>query len=175
VRCAVVIAFVLIGAAGCSDDSTGGATSRPTVTVTVTASPKGSATTARGSDQLPPPISGPVVHEDTVKSPTGNIVCSLVPEGTAADCAVLHQDYRPPPRPADCDLDWAPWFGVGTTATFGECRGDTFDFSLAQPLDYGSTSTVGQVACQSRPDGMVCWNTGTRHGFRAARHDYEIF
>jgi hypothetical protein len=164
---------VSVGA--CTDGSTGGATSRPTVTVTVTASARPSATADAGPVPLPPPTTGPVVHEETVKSPTGNIVCSLGPEGTVAECAVLHQDYEVPPRPADCDLDWAPWFSVGSTAAFGECRGDTFDFSLARPLDYGTTTTVGHVACQSRPDGMVCWNTGTRHGFRAARHGYEIF
>jgi hypothetical protein len=88
---------------------------------------------------------------------------------------VLHQDYEPPPRPADSDLDWAPWFHLGDTAVFGECRSDTFDFSLAQRLHYGSTRTVGELACQSRRDGMVCWNTATGHGFRAAKHDYTIF
>jgi hypothetical protein len=145
------------------------------VTATVTASPTGSATADQAPVQLPPPVTGPVVHEETVKSPTGNIVCSLGPEGTSVDCAVLHRDYGLPPRPADCDLDWAPWFGLGGAATFGECRGDTFDFSLARPLGYGTTTTVGHVACQSRLEGMVCWDTATQHGFRAARHDYEIF
>jgi len=163
--------------AACSDHSTDAAspTTTATVTATVTASPTGSAAADPPPIQLPPPVSGPVVHHRTVTSPTGNIVCSVGDGAPSVDCAVLHQDYELPPRPADCDLDWAPWFGLGSTATFGECRGDTFDFSLARRLDYGTTTTVGRLACQSRREGMVCWNTETRHGFRAARHDYEIF
>jgi hypothetical protein len=126
---------------------------------------------------MPPPITGEVVHLRLVASPSGNITCQLTTSGAggAAQCLALDRTYLTPPRPADCDSDWAPWFGVDADARFGMCEPEPVDFARAQPLAYGTATVVGPIACLSRIDGMVCWNRHTRHGFRVARDDYEIF
>ncbi len=93
---------------------------------------------------------------------------------TYATCLIGEHDYPVPPRAADCELDWAPLFSVGTggNAVFGSCEGGVVVPSTSLP--YGTTSVVGPMTCLSRQTGMFCWNSRTGHGFRVARATYHL-
>ena len=93
-------------------------------------------------------------------------------------CLANEMDYPAPPRPADCQTDWGPFFYIGDdSGSFGICAGDPQIPAPTPPppMPYGTTSVSAGQACQSTESGVVCWDTKTRHGFRVARADYELF
>ena len=126
------------------------------------------------------------------RSPSGNINC--YGGATGVTCLLLHNTWKKlRPRPASCDLDWAPTdmslfldsrtgkWGVGV----GGCRGDVGPLCYPQDsclvLRYGSSITAGSarrgIRCTSRVAGVSCVRLGAGtgpRGFRIAREGYAV-
>lgn len=106
-------------------------------------------------------------------SPSGNIGCHLDEQG--ARCDINRRNWKPPPPPEKCDLDWGSGVNVGPTgeATF-TCAGDTV-LGATETLAYGSTVRAGDFTCTSDSVAMRCDNTGSGHGFTLAIERYSLF
>lgn len=154
-------------------------TAKVTIKETITATPadqtdaSDSATPGAGGNI--PLIEGPLLNLRQVRSPTGNIWCSLE---YGVECMVRENDYEPLPRPPDCSLDWTDHeFALGDTGLpiRGACRGDTSYSSEPPVLPYGRTTLVENRACQSTEMAMMCWSTQSGHGFWLSRAGYNLF
>lgn len=154
------------------------------VAETTTTSPAGASSTT-GARTAPEPEPGTpttppdnrevrVVSELTgFTSPTGNIGCYV--DAAEARCDIVEHAWAPPPRPADCDLDYGG-LGVGPTgpAAF-VCAGDTSLDPSNPPLRYGQSVQAGQMRCTSEETGITCLSTGSGHGFTVSRATYRLF
>jgi hypothetical protein len=172
----VLLAALALGACG-GDDST--------VTVTDAAAPGPSpgppATTSQpttdttaesGGDGAPPPADRTVDELTAFSSPTGNIGCYIDPRSVR--CDIGDRDWKPPPAPADCNLDYGQGIELraGGRAAF-VCAGDT---ALGgEALDYGSSIAAGLLRCESAESGMTCRDAETGRGFAIAIEGYDIF
>jgi len=108
------------------------------------------------------------------RSPSGNVGCVI--NSDSVRCDVGERDWSPPPKPADCRLDW----GQGISVVVGEpaefvCAGDTTLGPDADPLRYGESITVGSMRCDSAESGVTCREVGSGHGFTLAREAYTLF
>ena len=106
--------------------------------------------------------------------PSRNIGCIFSHSPRYVRCDVRTGLRPPPPRPANCDLDWA--YGLELTAvsrpnTF--CAGDT---ALGQGpvLAYGATLRILGFTCVSQRAGLRCTNS-VRHGFFLSRQSWRSF
>ena len=95
--------------------------------------------------------------------------------GNAARCDVRTRTWTPPPKPADCQLDWGQGLKVSAqgSGTF-VCAGDSI-FGQTAVLAYGTRSVVGSMTCTSTESGVTCINNATGHGFAVSRDDYSVF
>lgn len=109
------------------------------------------------------------------RTPSHNINCIVaVGEGFAdARCDISARDWEPPPRPADCELDWGTGLFVGTAEAGVVCAGDTAANNETVP--YGTVIALGPFRCEVRETGVTCMNTTTRHGFVISRRSYRLF
>jgi hypothetical protein len=106
------------------------------------------------------------------KTPSGNIGC--VYSRFSGESPYLRCDIRSglvpqPPRPKNCDLDWAYGYEMDVTGrahTF--CAGDTALDPRARVLAYGKTWRRGGFTCSSRTTGLTCRNL-SGHGFLLSR------
>ena len=130
-------------------------------------------------------------------TPSGGIWC-LVDGGSGAACEVAQPTYRPPAKPASCELDWGHRISVDASGAGFACTGDTFVESAAtgtastswfdgsfggtvglangQPgavLGYGSTLTAGAYTCAVETTGVTCTDRSGR-GFAVARQTFSI-
>lgn len=106
-------------------------------------------------------------------SPSGNIGCMIAPSGVG--CNILEQDWSPPPRPADCRLDYERIFvGPGEPAHF-VCAGDSVHDSANPPLAYGDAIKAGSIRCESVQSGINCRDLESGHGFSISREAYQLF
>jgi hypothetical protein len=200
VAAALVIVLAGCGLVGGDDDASTGPTATPTPTAPA---PTASASTAPPSRTAPPSTTTRVrpatVDHAGFESPSGKIVCALDGpadgEGASVRCTAFGATYSVPPRPADCDLEWGPDIGLGTSAGF-ECAGDTVaqaaDVSDRQPwpyatavtptsdghvvrvLPYGKAVRAGDIVCAMSTKGVACDNTVTGAGFRLSKSSYTI-
>lgn len=163
-----VIAVIGLGAAGCgASGSNEGATTTTTAPTTTTTAPSTTATT------VAPPITARGLT--FFRSPTGNISCTIDSEG--ARCDIKEHDWSPPPKPADCQLDWGNGLTVDASGSVDfVCAGDTTMDPRATVLAYGHSiqAASGAVSCTSQRDGMSCSHRASGHGFRVARGGYSI-
>lgn len=112
------------------------------------------------------------------RSPSGNLHCVLVrdPDGSSARCDASGRTWQPPPRPADCDLDWGSGVSVGST---GEatvvCAGDTVVDPGAAVLPYGGSQGLGDITCLSLETGVRCTSATSGRGFELSRGAYRLF
>jgi len=122
---------------------------------------------------------------DLFQSPSGNIGCAMVrlSGGTGgASCDVTRYDFA---DPGNCPN------GVGTSQSDVfvrfllyqssqaqiECHSghtDTVGGNGERTLDYGQTSSVGTVTCDSEPAGITCTDNSTGHFFRVSRESYQL-
>lgn len=110
---------------------------------------------------------------ETFQSPTGNIHCliSTGPQETPiAFCEVKKFNGKPPPAPADCELDWVPGASVDATGKVRlfSCQGDTNIDPEHKTLAYGDEITHGGFTCRSATTGVTCTTKGGR-GFLVSR------
>ena len=120
------------------------------------------------------------------KSPSGNINCI---GGTApsafVDCLVKNAAWPyKPPKPASCDLDWAPTdIALGHhKVSVGACRGDIGPLcgpssgSTCTTLGYGQSVSIGPIRCTSATDGVTCaYTSAPKTGFKIARQGFSVF
>ena len=185
-----LIAFV---AAGCgSDDSSGDSTDTAALQKEIgaleqqvkdlkAANLKLTARVARQSGTSFGDSGKPAVTPANAKSyemfhlPSGNIACGMGPDDYAR-CEVRNATFSPPPKPADCQLDWGSAVGVeGSAEGAFICHGDTVQNPDAPVLGYGESSVVGPIRCDSSAAGVKCENTETGHGFTLAKKKYQTF
>lgn len=120
------------------------------------------------------------VNERTAfHSPTGNIGCQISP--TSVRCDIDERTWSPPPRPADCTLDYGQGISIATggTAQF-VCAGDTARVlppygGAGAPLPYGQAITSGPIRCESAETDVTCRDGDSGHGFSISREAYEFF
>ncbi|MCV7154383.1 hypothetical protein H7I57_24980 [Mycobacterium pyrenivorans] len=108
-----------------------------------------------------------------IRSPSGNIGCLLTPTGVG--CNIRERDWSPPPRPANCRLEYARIaVSRGGPAHF-VCAGDTVLDPGAEPLAYGEKVIVGVMRCESAESGITCRDDESGHGFTISRESYNLF
>jgi hypothetical protein len=115
-------------------------------------------------------------------SPSRNIACVITSSGDSelvtrgVRCDIDERDWSPPPRPADCELD----YGHGVVLGVGEaaqliCTGDTTIGRDTEPLAYGDAITAGPIRCESAQSGITCRDVESGHGFSISREAYQLF
>jgi len=105
-------------------------------------------------------------------SPSKNIGCSLSDSG--ARCDIGDRTWAPPPKPAECDVDFGQGVTVvGTSPATLTCAGDTVLVG-DDVLDYGRVATRGDFECRSTKASMACRNVKTNHGFSIAKEKYTL-
>jgi hypothetical protein len=157
-----VAALVLAGAlAGCSALGSGSG-AKPTHTVSAHAVLGGA-----------PPPAVRDVREATFRTPSKNIACALTSKSVR--CDIVRKNWQPPPKPADCELDW----GSGTFIENGRanfiCAGDTVIGAATTTLAYGNALRSGDLMCDSESVALRCLDEKTGHGFSLAVAQYSLF
>jgi hypothetical protein len=106
-------------------------------------------------------------------TPSKNIGCFVAAD--AARCDIVQKSWKPPPKPADCDLDYGNGLAVDAeqkaTVT---CAGDTV-LGSKEILPYGEAVRVGSFVCESQSTGVRCSNDRSGHGFTISRDKYTLF
>ena len=120
-------------------------------------------------------LRGPDQQLGAFRAPSGNIGCELVATQVAR-CDIRDHSWAPPPKPADCDLDWGFGLQVATTGQAGfVCAGDTAVDPASPVLTYGQRARQGSFVCESAETGVTCTNEATGRGFFLSRESYRIF
>jgi hypothetical protein len=176
---ALAVSAIALGACG------GEATHTVTVTSSAPPATAPGTTATTGTTGMPPAPTtiGPtgttgsrvtrIVRLEAFQTPSGNIGCMM--DATGARCEIRRRSWSPPPRPADCPLDWGRSMHVQASGRAGfVCAGDTVLDPAAPVLPYGVASQLGPMSCASQRDGMYCSN-GDAHGFTIARQGYREF
>jgi hypothetical protein len=106
------------------------------------------------------------------QSPSKNIGCAI--SRSFARCDIDERDWRKPPRPRGCELDWGQGLVVGRRGR-GQvvCAGDT-TAGAGRVLRYGRSIHMGAMTCSSRRSGMRC-RARSGHGFFLSRQAYRLF
>jgi hypothetical protein len=109
-----------------------------------------------------------------LQMPSRNIGCIFSRSPQYVRCDVRTGLRPPPPRPKNCDLDWA--YGLEMTVTSRAhtfCAGDT---ALGQGpvLAYGATLKILGFTCSSQRVGLRCANRAG-HGFFLSRERWRTF
>ncbi|MGE5407945.1 MAG: DUF6636 domain-containing protein [Syntrophothermus sp.] len=107
------------------------------------------------------------------QSPSRNIGCVI--SAGSVRCDIAKKSWKPPPKPANCPLDFGFAIGLGKhhRARF-LCAGDTA-LGMGPVLGYGSSIRRGRFRCASRTDGVRCVNLRNGHGFFISRQRYRLF
>jgi len=165
----VIVAGVVL--AGCSGSS--GASDQPSAQAVAGAGGLGGAPTSATSSAAPSPNVTKKVTEARFQTPSKNIGCALTAE--MVRCDIVKKDWTPPPKPADCELDWG--FGIivekGAKASFN-CAGDTV-IGAGEVLAYGQSLRAGDFVCDSTSSSLRCSNVTSGHGFALSAQSYDIF
>ncbi|MDO9499914.1 DUF6636 domain-containing protein [Falsiroseomonas sp.] len=118
-------------------------------------------------------LPGLAAAEDGFRLPSGNIRCGVW-EGVLR-CEAMQFSYRPPPRPADCDLEWGGAIELGRRGPAAPvCHGDTVTDPKAPVLAYGGAWQGEGLSCSAAPQGLRCSNAEGR-GFEMARARLRLF
>lgn len=109
-----------------------------------------------------------------LQMPSRNIGCIFSRSPQYVRCDVRTGLKPPPPRPKNCDLDWAYGLEMAVTSrahTF--CAGDTA-LAHGPVLAYGATLRILGFACLSQRIGLRCANR-VGHGFFLSRQRWRTF
>jgi hypothetical protein len=113
------------------------------------------------------------VDEATFQTPSKNIFCHLTAESVR--CDIARKTWRPPPKPADCELDWGNGLYVDEAAAGLTCTGDTLRGAATETLAYGRGLRAGSIRCESADSALTCQNVDSGHGFTLAAAHYTTF
>ncbi|WP_313958176.1 DUF6636 domain-containing protein [Mycobacterium simulans] len=137
------------------------------------------AQTAPGTSTALAPVDREVYELTGFLSPSGNVGCKISP--TSVRCDIDQRDWSPPPRPADCRLDYGQGISIGSggLAHF-VCAGDTVRVlppfgGAGEPLAYRQAIKAGPIRCESAESGITCRDAGSGHGFSISREAYQLF
>ena len=111
------------------------------------------------------------------RSPSGNIHCQYSGgDDPTIRCDLRQMSNRPPPRPANCDLDWGKAFEISANATAGTrlCYGDTVQNDGLPVLPYGQQFRRQRILCTSSEEGVECRNSNG-YGFKIARASQTLW
>jgi hypothetical protein len=123
-----------------------------------------------------PASAAPVVSEvDEVifRTPSKNIFCALHPSGVR--CDILRKTWKPPAKPADCELDWGNGLYLSSGRTGITCTGDSLVGAATETLEYGRGYRSGDVRCDSESSGLTCKDEKSGRGFTLASARYSLF
>ena len=114
-----------------------------------------------------PASAAPASAATFFESPSGNIKC-VVDRSSGVRCDILKRDWKPPPRPPWCPVDWGNGLEVSARgrARF-TCAGDAVPDG--RRLAYGDSIRRGRYRCRARRAGMRCVNLRTSRGFALSR------
>jgi hypothetical protein len=122
---------------------------------------------------------------DLFQSPSANIGCAMVRlnDGTAsASCDITEYDFATPDNcPNSAERNQGNSFvrfvlHQGKQAQI-ECPSghtDAVGGYSERTLDYGQTSSVGTITCDSGPSGITCTDSSTGHFVRVSRESYQL-
>lgn len=111
---------------------------------------------------------------DAFLSPSRNIGCRI--STTNVRCDIKEIEWRAPPKPLDCNLDWGFALGVsGQGSGQFRCVGDTASGGVTTVLPYGSVSRRGPFECRSQEIGMECVHLDTGNGIFLSRGEYKLW
>ncbi len=160
---------------GAGDTAASSTSTTPADTSSATAASTGAvATTAATSTPTSTPgTTTRTVHLTQFQSPSHNIGCYL--DGAGARCDISQKSWTPPPKPADCELDWGGGLSVDTKRSRVVCAGDTVLDPSAPVLAYGEASEAGAFVCVSDQTGMTCTHRPSGYGFQLSRQSYKLF
>lgn len=180
---AVAAAALVAGCGGGTAGTTGTTTvtTSATQTVTVTTRTTTTPTTTTGPiTALPWPPAGLKAGAPILRTPSGNIECTLDPsKGFGVVCNAIKHAWTLPPKPASCEFEWTdavflqpagrPRFWCSSNAAIysGEAW-PRFDFP------YGAAVTSSGITCTSRVSGVTCTNRD-KHGFFLSRQRVTFF
>jgi hypothetical protein len=172
----VVLVVAVIALAGCANSNDRQSESSPLATGQTDPS---AAEPAPDKSIALAPVDREVYERTAFHSPSGNVGCQISPTGVR--CDIDQRNWSPPPRPADCRLDYGQGIsiGIGKPARF-VCAGDTARVlppygGAGEPLAYGEAITAGPMRCESAESGMTCRDVGSGHGFSISRQAYQLF
>jgi hypothetical protein len=101
------------------------------------------------------------------ESPSGNIKC-VIDKSSGVRCDILKRDWKPPPKPPWCPVDWGNGLEVSARGRGRfTCAGDAVPDG--RTLAYGDAIRRGRYRCRSRRAGMRCVNLRTSRGFSLSR------
>ena len=138
-----------------------------------------------GSSPSSPPSSGTpsartglgaavrVVDRANFQSPSRNITCDLTLD--SARCEIVKRNWKPPSRPADCQLAWGQGMILADGKANFACAGDTVIGTATSVLPYGESLRAGRVQCDSGNAAMRCIDQKSQHGFTLSVEDYNLF
>jgi hypothetical protein len=107
------------------------------------------------------------------ETPSHNIGCVISKAG--ARCDIRVREWKPPPKPASCPVDWGNGLAVGRRGSAGfVCAGDTV-LGGKRVLGYRKSIRRGRFRCTSRRNGVRCVNLRNEHGFKLARRSARWF
>ncbi|HEY3437200.1 MAG TPA: hypothetical protein VGK35_05890 [Actinotalea sp.] len=109
------------------------------------------------------------------RSPSGNIYCDMTE--SSATCTILTFSYTPP---AGCAGSIGNVLVVtaadGASMPCLDTPAAGYSVPAGTPvLEYGKASTVGEMTCQSSPNGVYCQHNPTGKGFSVAKAGYRLF
>ena len=123
-------------------------------------------------------LSAPAAAQDGgFRSPSGNIHCQYFQgDDPTVRCDLVQMTNRPPPRPANCDLDWGKAFEISANAGAGTrlCYGDTVQDGNLPVLPYGRQFSRERILCTSSEEGIECRNSNG-FGFKIARASQTLW
>jgi uncharacterized protein DUF6636 len=107
-------------------------------------------------------------------TPSKNIGCDLQAE--TVRCDIGRKSWPPPPKPADCPLDWGNGVHLDKTKVANFiCAGDSLLGATSVVLAYGEAVQAGDFRCDSEVTALHCENEKTGHGFTLSVQDYDLF
>jgi hypothetical protein len=170
---ALLSAVLLVGCGGGGDTTVIQETTTTVVdSSTTTDASSATATTTASTTTDDSGGTGAAQSLNAFQSPSGNIACVMTAK--LARCDIAERDWKPPPRPASCPLDYGQGIELRTTGTAQfVCAGDTALNAQAPTLDYGESSQVGAITCTSAESGMSCSNS-SGGSFNLSREGYDL-
>lgn len=107
------------------------------------------------------------------QTPSRNIFCHLGRSG--ARCDIIRRSWKPPAKPADCELDWGNGMYLSSGKAGITCTGDSLIAAATTTLEYGQAYRSGDVLCRSDATGLTCKDETTGRGFTLAVARYSLF
>lgn len=114
----------------------------------------------------------------TFKSPSGNILCSMVGgDDPSVRCDMLSLTQSDTQRPPDCEFEWGHAFWIGADAATGElaCVNDALGITAHTPvLPYDARLDYAGITCISEKAGVTC-NNEAGHGFTLSKAQQHLY